>query len=180
SVAALQHMVDCMQYAPSGALSYDFTVSTNAFSAGKTAMMMIWSTIAGPVYNPSSSKVASKVGVAVPPGGGKAVRGGRGMGIPKNAKNKDAAGAGVTDPTAKEWEQYQTLKYQTDPTRNSTFFNAKLAKSLPYLPVAGKVFQKAQILQIANIPETFELITAAAEEFSAALSGSASAKDAAA
>ena len=32
--------------------------------------------------------------------------------------------------------------------------------------------------EIANIPETFELITAAAEEFSAALSGSSSAADA--
>src|SRR5207247_1261325 len=172
AVGALQHMVDCMQYAPSGALSYDFTVSTNAFSAGKTAMMMVWSTIAGPVYNPKTSKVASKVGVAVPPGGGKAVRGGWGMGIPKNAQNKDAAWTVITYLTSKEWEQYQTLKYQTDPTRNSTFFSAKLAKALPYLPTAGKVFQKAQILEIANLPETFELITAAAEEFGAALAGS--------
>jgi len=178
AVKALQHMVDCMQYAPSGALSYDFTVSTNAFSAGKTAMMMIWSTIAGPVYNPKSSKVASKVSVAVPPAGGKAVRGGWGMGIPKNAKNKDAAWTVITYLTSKEWEQYQTLKYQTDPTRNSTFFSPRMAKALPYLPVAGKVFQKAQILEIANIPETFELITDAAEEFGAALAGSASAADA--
>ncbi len=61
AVGALQHMVDCMKYTASGALSYDFTVSTNAFSAGKTAMMMVWSTIAGPVYNPKSSKVANKV-----------------------------------------------------------------------------------------------------------------------
>jgi len=101
------------------------------------------------------------------------------MGIPKNAKNKDGAWTVITYLTSKEWEQYQTLKYQTDPTRNSTFFNPKLDKALPYLPVAGKVFQKAQILEIANIPETFELITAAAEEFSAALSGSSSAAEAA-
>jgi len=178
AVAALQHMVDCMKSASSGALSYDFTVSTNAFSAGKTAMMMIWSTSAGPVYNPATSKVANKVSVAVPPGGGKAVRGGWGMGIPKNAQNKDAAWTVITYLTSKEWEQYQTLKYQTDPTRNSTFFNPKLDKALPYLPVAGKVFQKAQILEIANIPETFELITIAANEFNAALSGSASAAEA--
>ena len=71
------------------------------------------------------------------------------------------------------------VDYQTDPTRNSTFFSPKLDKALPYLPVAGRVFQKAQILEIANIPETFELITAAAEEFSAALSGSSSAAEAA-
>jgi multiple sugar transport system substrate-binding protein len=178
AVAALQHMVECVKYAPAGVQSYDFTISTDAFSAGKTAMMLIWSTIAGPVYNPKSSKVAKKVGVAVPPGGGKAVRGGWGMGIPKNAKNKDAAWTVITYLTSKEWEQYQTLKYQTDPTRNSTFFSPKLSKALPYLPTAGRVFQKAQIVQIANIPETFEMIAAAAEEFSAALSGSSSAADA--
>lgn len=178
AVAALDHMVKCVQFASSGVLSYDFTASADAFSAGKTAMMLLWSTIGGPVYNPKSSKVASKVSVAVPPGGGKAVRGGWGMGIPKNAKNKDAAWTVISYLTSKEWEKYQTLKYQTDPTRNSTYFDPKLSKALPYLPVAGKVFQKAQILQIADIPETFELIGAAAEEFAAALSGSSSAADA--
>jgi multiple sugar transport system substrate-binding protein len=180
AVAALQHMVDCVQYASPGVQSYDFTVSTDAFSAGKTAMMMIWSTIAGPVYNPKASKVANKVGVAVPPVRGQAVRGGWGMGIPKNAPagNKDAAWTVITYLTSKEWERYQTLKYQTDPTRDSTFFNPALNKKLPYLATAGRVFQKARILEIANIPETFELITIAAQEFPAALSGSASAAEA--
>jgi multiple sugar transport system substrate-binding protein len=179
-VAALQHMVDCVQYASSGVHSYDFTLSTDAFAAGKTAMMMIWSTIAGPVYNPKTSKVASKVGVAVPPVRGQAVRGGWGMGIPKNAAagNKDAAWTVITYLTSKEWERYQTLKYQTDPTRNSTFFNPALNKQLPYLATAGRVFQKARILEIASIPETFELITIAAQEFAGALSGSASAAQA--
>jgi multiple sugar transport system substrate-binding protein len=180
SVSALQHMVDCVQYASPGVLSYDFTISADAFSAGKTAMMMIWSTIAGPVYNPKTSKVAGKVDVAVPPAGGKAVRGGWGMGIPKNSKpgNRDAAWQVITYLTSKEWERYQTLKYQTDPTRNSTFFSPTMNKKLPYLRTAGKVFQKAQILQIANIPETFELITDAAIEFGGALSGNVSAADA--
>ncbi len=178
AVAALQHMVDCVKYASPGVLQYDFTASTDAFSAGKTAMMLMWSTIAGPAYDPKTSKVASKIGVAVPPGAGKAVRGGWGMGIPKNAKNKDAAWQVLTYLTSKEWELYQTAKYKTDPSRASIYTNPALVKKLPYLPVAGKVFEKAQILEIAAVPETFEMITAAAEEFSAALSGSSSAKDA--
>jgi multiple sugar transport system substrate-binding protein len=177
AVAALQHMVNCVDAASAGVHSYDFTLSTDAFSAGKTAMMMIWSTIAGPVYNPKTSKVANKVGVAVPPVRGEAVRGGWGMGIPKNAKaeNKDAAWTVITYLTSKEWERYQTLKYQTDPTRNSTFFSPAMNKALPYLSTAGRVFQKARILEIANIPETFELITIAAQEFPAALTGRSSA-----
>jgi multiple sugar transport system substrate-binding protein len=178
AVAALQHMVDCTKYASSGVLQYDFTASTDAFTAGKTAMMLMWSTIGGPVYNKATSKVAATTGVAVPPGKGLAVRGGWGMGIPKNSKKKDAAWQVIAYLTSKEWERYQTAKYQTDPTRTSTFFNAQLAKQLPYLPVAGRVFNKARTLEIANIPETFELITASAEEFSAALSGSSSAPDA--
>lgn len=176
AVAALDHMVKCVAYASSGVLSYDFTASVNAFSAGKTAMMLMWSTIAGPVYNPKTSKVAKKVGVSIPPAGGKAVRGGWGIGIPKNAKNKDAAWTVITYLTSKEWERYQTAKYQTDPSRKSTF--KALAKQLPYLPVAGQEIERAQILEIAVIPETFEMITAAAEEFSSALNGSSSAADA--
>ena len=93
AVAALQHMVDCVQYADKGVQSYDFTASTDAFSAGKTAMMLMWSTIGGPVYNPKSSKVAGKVDVGVPPGKGTAVRGGWGMGHPEErARTRTAPG----------------------------------------------------------------------------------------
>ena len=178
AVAALQHMVDCVQFADKGVNSYDFTASTDAFSAGKTAMMLMWSTIGGPVYSPKSSKVSSKVSVAPPPGKGTAVRGGWGMGIPKNAKNKDAAWTVIAYLTSKEWDTYQTLKYQTDPFRNSTYFSPALNKKLPYLSVAGKVFAKAKTLEIANIAETFELITIAATQFAGALSGASSAADA--
>ena len=174
AVASLQHMVNCVEFADKGVSSYDFTASTDAFSAGKTAMMLMWSTIGGPVYNPATSKVAGKVAVASPPGKGPAVRGGWGMGIPKNAANKDAAWTVIAYLTSKEWDTYQTLKYQTDPFRNSTYFGP-LNKKFPYLSTAGKVFAKAKTLEIANIPETFELITIAAQQFAGALSGSTSA-----
>jgi multiple sugar transport system substrate-binding protein len=175
AVASLQHMVNCVEFADKGVNSYDFTASTDAFSAGKTAMMLMWSTIGGPVYNPKTSKVAGKVSVASPPGKGTAVRGGWGMGIPKNAQNKDAAWTVIAYLTSKEWDTYQTLKYQTDPFRNSTYFSPALNKKFPYLSTAGKVFAKAKTLEIANIPETFELITIAAQQFAGALSGSSSA-----
>lgn len=179
-VAALQNMVDCVKLSTPGVLSYDFTLSTDAFSAGKTAMMCMWSTIAGPVYNPKTSKVADKVGVATTPGltpalTGRIVRGGWGMGIPKNAKNKDAAWTVLTYLCSREWGKYEVLAHQTDPTRNSVFYDPGLNKKFPYLRVAGQANERARILEIANIPETFELITAAAEEFSAALNGSSSA-----
>ena len=180
AVGALQHMVDCVQYSTPGVQSYDFTTSTDAFSAGKTAMMMMWSTIGGPVFNPKTSKVADKAGVTVTPGttaalAGSIVRGGWGMGIPKNAQNKDAAWTLLTYLCSREWGKFEAAAHQTDPTRNSVFFDPGLNKQFPYLSAAGKANTKARILEIASIPETFELITIAAQQFAGALSGSASA-----
>jgi ABC-type glycerol-3-phosphate transport system substrate-binding protein len=179
AITALEHMVQCVKYASPGVLDYDFTASVNAFAAGKTAMMMMWSTIGGPVYSPKTSKVANQVSVAVTPGNGanrgKAVRGGWGVGIPKNSKVKDAAWATIAYFTTRSFEVYQTSKYQTDPSRKSTFVNPPLVKQLPYLPVAGAVFDRATILEISRVPEAFELITVAAQEFPAALNGSKSA-----
>jgi multiple sugar transport system substrate-binding protein len=182
AVAALQHMVDCVAASTPGVLSYDFTISTDAFSAGKTAMMLMWETIAGPVYNPSSSKVANTVAVSICPGvgsgRGKIVRGGWGMGIPKNAKNKAGAWTVITYLCSKEWGKFEVAAHQTDPTRNSVFFDPALNKKFPYLKTGGVANAKAQILDIAIIPETFQLITIAAEQFAGALSGSVSAAEA--
>jgi multiple sugar transport system substrate-binding protein len=183
AVGALQHMVDCAKYSAPGLSSYDFTISTDSFSAGKTAMMMMWSTIGGPVFNPKTSKVADTAGVTVTPGstpalGGSIVRGGWGMGIPKNAKNKDAAWTLLTYLTSREWGKFEAAAHQTDPTRNSVFFDPALNKKFPYLSAAGKANTTAKILEIANIPETFELITIAAQQFAGALGGGTPAKDA--
>jgi multiple sugar transport system substrate-binding protein len=179
AVAALEHMAECVKYSTPGVLSYDFTISTDAFSAGKTAMMIMWSTIAGPVYNPKTSKVAKSVGVSITPGTsgnrGRIVRGGWGMGIPKNAKNKDGAWALITYLCSKEWGKYEVGAHQTDPARNSVFNDPSLNRRFPYLRAAGQANERARILEIANIPETFELITIASQQFAAALSGSSSA-----
>ena len=123
-------------------MSYDFTASTNAFSAGKTAMMCMWSTIAGPIYNPKTSKVAGNVGVALTPGTGanrgKIVRGGWGIGIPKNSQNKDGAWAVIAYLTSKAWGKYEVSAHQTDPARNSVFNDPALNKKFPYLKTAAR------------------------------------------
>ena len=97
------------------------------------------------------------------------------MGIPKNAKNKDAAWTLLTYLTSKEWGIYQVGAHQTDPARISVFNDPGLNKKFPYLKTAGQANARAQILEIANIPETFELITIAAEQFAGALNGSTTA-----
>jgi multiple sugar transport system substrate-binding protein len=180
AVAALQNMVDCVKASTPGVLAYDFTISTDAFSAGKTAMMLGWTTISGPVFNPKTSKVASTVAVATTPGNspaleGNIVRGGWGMGIPKNAKNKDGAWTILTYLCSRDWGKFEVAAHQTDPARTSVFNDPALNKKFPYLRTAGQANQRARILEIANIPETFELITDAAQQFAGALSGSSSA-----
>ena len=53
SVGALQHMIDSTKFAASGVTQYDFTASVDAFAAGKTAMMLMWATIGGTVFDPA-------------------------------------------------------------------------------------------------------------------------------
>jgi ABC-type glycerol-3-phosphate transport system substrate-binding protein len=49
---------------------------------------------------------------------------------------------------------------------------------LPYLPVAGQSAETAQMLELAAIPETFELVGEAAREFNLALAGQQTAEQA--
>jgi len=184
AVRALQHMVDCVEVSPKGVSSFGFTESVDAFSRGDVALFLCWSTIAGSAYNPATSKVASKIGAAQLPGdaklAGHPIRGGWGLGIPKNLpqKRKDAAWMLMTYITSSEFDKYQFDHYQTDPNRRSTYNDAALNKKYPYLKVAGAAMENASVLDVALVPETFELVGEAAREFNLALVGSQTAKQA--
>ena len=67
SVRALQHMIDCAAFSPSGVTSYGFTESVDAFSVGNVGQMICWSTIGGSVFDPELSRVSDTVDVAVLP-----------------------------------------------------------------------------------------------------------------
>jgi ABC-type glycerol-3-phosphate transport system substrate-binding protein len=177
AVRALQHMIDCAKFAPAAVASYGFTEGLDAFSTGKVAMMLFWSTIGGSIYNPETSTVAETTETAVMPADAgqtpRAVRGGWGLGIPKNLpdKNKDVAWHFLTYLTSAEFEKYQVKTYQTDPNRASTFIDPDLTATLPHLPIAGEAAESAQILEVADIPETFAIVGEAAREFNLALTG---------
>jgi ABC-type glycerol-3-phosphate transport system substrate-binding protein len=96
------------------------------------------------------------------------------MGIPKNAKNKAGAWTILTYLCSRSWGKYEVAAHQTDPTRNSVFYDPALNRQFPYLKTAGLANTRARILEIANIPETFQLITIASQQFAAALGGSSS------
>lgn len=179
-VAALQNMIDLLPFSPAAVTSYGFTEALDAFSAGRVAMWPAWATIAGALYGPDSG-VADTVAVAPMPaedGDPRGIRGGWGLGIPANLPqaNKDAAWHILTYITSKEHEKYQVLNYQTDPNRISTGSDPEIAEQLPYIPAAVAAIESAQILEIADIPETFEIAGEVAREINLALVGT---KDAA-
>lgn len=184
SVRALQHMIDCAEVSPKGVGSFGFTESLDAFSRGDVAIMLLWSTIAGSAYNAATSKVASKIGSAQLPGdasaAGRPIRGGWGLGIPKNLpqKRKDAAWMVMQYITGADFDKYQFDNYQTDPNRRGTYSNAALNKKYPYLKVAGQAMENAKMLDVALVAECFELVGEAAREFNLAIIGSQTAKQA--
>ena len=175
-IAALQNMIDLLPFSPAAVSSYTFTDALDAFSVGKVAMWPAWATIAGALFGPDSG-VADKVAVAQVPaddGNPRAIRGGWGLGIPKNLsqERKDCAWHILTMITSKDFEKYQVMTYQTDPNRLSTAADAEVVAALPYIPEAVKAIETAQILETANLPANFEMVALIAEQINLALVGS--------
>jgi multiple sugar transport system substrate-binding protein len=178
ALKALQHMVDCAKVSPNGVSSFGFTETVDAFSRGNVGIMTMWSTIGGSIFNPATSKVASTAATALIPGAsatsaGHPIRGGWGLGIPNNLpkKRKDAAWLVMTYITSSEFDKYQFGNYQTDPNRRSTWADLTLSAKYPYIKNAGAAMETASILDVAVVPETFELVGEAAREFNLAISG---------
>jgi multiple sugar transport system substrate-binding protein len=175
AIAALQNMIDLLPYSPDAVTAYGFTEALDAFSAGRVALWPAWATIAGALYGPDSG-VADTVDVAPMPaddGNPRGIRGGWGLGIPKNLsqERKDCAWLILTQITSAPFEKYQVMTYQTDPNRTSTGSDPEITAALPYIPAAVAAIESAQILEIANIPETFEIAGLVAEQINLALTG---------
>lgn len=177
AVRALQHMIDCAEFAPDAVASYGFTEALDAFATGNVALMLSWATIGGALFDEAESRVADTVAVdLVPADEGltpSTVRGGWGLGIPENLpqEQKDAAWHLMTYLASREFELYQVSNYKTDPNRLSVFNDDELVEQLPYLPISGQAAENASILRTASVPENFELIGEAAREFNLAMVG---------
>jgi len=174
-IAALQNMIDLLPYSPAAVTSYDFTKALDAFQTGKVAMWPAWATIAGALYGPDSP-VKDTVAVAPMPaedGNPRGIRGGWGLAIPKNLpqENKDCAWLLMTQITSAPFEKYQVMTYQTDPNRISTGTDPEIVAALPYIPAAVEAIKSAQTLELANIPETFQVAGEIAREINLALTG---------
>lgn len=184
AVGALQFLIDLLPYAPANVTTYGFPENVDGFSAGKIAQMVFWSTIAGPVFNPDTSKVADKTGVTpVPAAAGQtpqAILGGWGVGIPKNADpaKKPAAWRALTWMTNKAFNAYEAEHYQIDPSRNSTYNDPALVAKLPYLPTSGAANASAHTIETSVLDDFFGMNASMNVEFNKALIGGQDAKTA--
>ncbi len=170
-------LIDLLPYAPKNVTKYGFAENVDGFATGKIAQMVFWSTIAGPIFNPENSLVADKTGTGpVPADPGqvpRAIQGGWGISIPKNADpaKKDAAWLTLAWFTSKRVNNYLVEAYQIDANRTSSFTDPALVAKFPYLPDALAAASNAQLLDTARLPEVFQLNDVMNVEFNAALLG---------
>lgn len=131
-VKALSFLKEVSDTGPAGVPSYGQGEMMNAFLQGEASMYLDSTVIFGPIKNPTSSKIAGKVGYALHPKGVRyaSESGGLGLAIPKNAKNADAAFLLMQWLTSKQ----QDIAVATAggvPTRMSTLANPDLVRRYP-------------------------------------------------
>jgi len=138
---ALKTIVDC---GPEGAASFGFGEALGSFLNGDTAMFLDTTVVAGQINDPKKSKVVGKVGWALHPMGTRrgSQTGGFGIGIPKNAENKEAAFLLMQWLTSKEGDKLVALA-GGNPSRFSTHADADVNAKFPHMATFGEALKHA-------------------------------------
>jgi len=138
---ALKKIVDC---GPEGASSFGFGEALASFLAGDTAMFLDTTIVAGQIDNPEKSNVVGKVGWALHPMGTRrgSQTGGFGIGIPKNAENKEAAFLLMQWLTSKKGDKLVALA-GGNPSRFSTHADAEVNAKFPHMKTFGEALEHA-------------------------------------
>ncbi|ACM23717.1 extracellular solute-binding protein [Thermotoga neapolitana] len=134
AVQAIEFYKELLKYAPKGALDYGHSERMAAFSQGQVFSMFNWPALIPDLENPDKSLVAGKIIYSAPPAGpaGRAaVRGAWIVGIPKAAKNKEAAAE-----FAYWWMDLETqrklIPEGMTPARASLLLDPELQKERPW------------------------------------------------
>lgn len=138
---ALKTIVDC---GPEGAQTFGFAEAGAAFLQGDTAMFLDSTVFAGSINDPAKSQVVGKVAWAPHPMGSRrgSQTGGFGIGIPKNAQNKEAAFLLMQWLTSKETDKLIALE-GGNPSRYSTHADAEVNEKFPHMATFGEALQHA-------------------------------------
>jgi multiple sugar transport system substrate-binding protein len=185
SVAAIEHIVEMVDYAPPGVSTYGLTEVSDAMATGKLGIVTMWAVISGRWWVPDLSTVSDQIGVALVPGvpehRGKSTRGGWGMGIPKDVpdEKKPAAWELIRWYSSKELDKYRVMNYGLAPVRNSTIEDPEVQQRFPFMPTLGELLQTAVPYAAMIVPECLELLTTQARILNQAVVGDLSPQEAA-
>ncbi|KAA1160607.1 sugar ABC transporter substrate-binding protein [Pseudoalteromonas fuliginea] len=195
----LQYYVDVMKESgPAGSSANGFNENLALFQTGKCG---IWidATVAGAfVTNKKDSEVADKVGFALAPDNGLGKRGNWlwswTLAVPASSKKPDAAMKFISWATSKEYTQLVADKKgwaKVPPgTRKSLYNNQKYMDAAPFAQITLDSIQSADPknptvksvpyvgIQFVAIPEFQGIGTAVGQQFSAALTGQMTVKQA--
>ncbi len=138
---ALKTIVDC---GPEGSASFGFGEALGSFLNGDTAMFLDTTVVAGQINDPGKSKVVGKVGWAMHPMGVRrgSQTGGFGIGIPKNAENKEAAFLLMQWLTSKHGDKLVAME-GGNPSRFSTHSDPDVNAKFPHMATFGEALQHA-------------------------------------
>ena len=138
---ALKQIVDC---GAEGAQTFGFAEAGSSFLQGQSAMFLDSTVFAGQVNDPDRSKVVGKIGWAPHPMGVRkgSQTGGFGIGIPKNAKNKEAAFLLMQWLTSKKGDKLVALQ-GGNPSRYSTHNDADVNAKFPHMKTFGEALKNA-------------------------------------
>lgn len=137
AVAAVTFFKDMLAYAPEGAISASGDDVTNKFLSTDIGMMVQYSGYWGMALDPNSNMHAGKIGTAKMPMGGADIThlAGWNIGIPKDAKNPDAAWAFLEFVLGKSNSVDYLKAGAAAIGRQSISTNAELLALHPYLPL---------------------------------------------
>ena len=138
---ALKTIVDC---GPEGSQTFGPAEAAASFMQGTSAMFMDSIAFAAGFEDPSKSTIAGKVGYALHPEGVRrgSQTGGFGIGIPRNAQNKEAAFLLMQWLTSKEGD-LKVAMAGGNPSRFSTYEDAELNAKYPYSATFGEALKYA-------------------------------------
>lgn len=195
----LEYYVDVMtKYGPPGASANGFNENLALFQTGKCGMW-IDATVAGAfVTNEKDSEVADKVGFALAPDNGLGKRGNWlwawTLAIPSSSKKSEEAMKFISWATSKEYAKLVADKKgwaKVPPgTRTSLYSNPDYMNSAPFAQITLDSIQSADPVnptvkpvpyvgvQFVAIPEFQGIGTSVGQQFSAALTGQATVKQA--
>ncbi len=165
-IKAAQLLIDLLQYCPPGTLSYGYPEQMQSFLSGRAAMAEVWpSFLRGPANNPDESKVVGKWAFAPYPKGTGELSGWS-LGIPKSAKNKEAAFAWIALFTNEDNQKTFFKDIGIGPTRIAIYQDDTLLAEHPDLNgILPGLMNPVPRFRVAQSQEAYDFMDARVSAF---------------